>query len=140
MTHEQETLWLAGLFEGEGCFTTRRNRHEIRIALSMTDEDVVLKAAIAVGGPSVRVHSRKRKVHYKPTFEFELVGDRAVTFCQRILPFMGQRRKARIEFLLELASHRISRSESGKIGARKRWGIKRDNFTLSLLSREEKIG
>jgi len=132
MNYEQETLWLAGLLEGEGCFTTRRQFHEIRISLHMTDEDVVRKAAIAMGSNSVRirVHSRTRKPTHKEVWEFEILGDRAIEVAKRILPFMGQRRKARIEFLLDRASHRFTRSESGKMGARKRWGTKQKGELL----------
>jgi hypothetical protein len=123
MTYEEESAWLAGLFEGEGCFTTRRKWNEIRISIHMSDEDVIRRAAAIIGHKTIwpRVHSRQRKETYKTTWEFELQGDKAVTFAERILPYMGERRSARITFLLERASHRLTRAESGRKGAVTRW-------------------
>lgn len=43
---EVEIAWAAGIFEGEGCFTTmsnQRGKKYIGLQVNMTDEDVVLK-------------------------------------------------------------------------------------------------
>jgi len=118
MTYEQETLWLAGWLEGEGSFMCRPNCNEVRITVGSTDEDVVRRAAAICGNR--RVYSdearKKRLPHYQTLWRFEILGDDAIEVAKRILPFMGQRRKTKIEFLLVRAANRISRSESGRRG------------------------
>lgn len=87
----------------------------------MTDEDVVRKAA-GIMGAKVRQRD-PLKEGWKPLWECYLTGDKSVDFCKRVLPYMGSRRKARIEFLLERSTHRIlSKSEAGKLSALRRWG------------------
>lgn len=146
MTYEQETLWLAGWLEGEGSFMCRPNCNEIRISVGSTDEDVVRRAAAAIGpfvkiyaqagkqrpeliDPSVKVY-KGRPSHYQTLWRFEVLGDKAVELGKRILPFMGQRRKAKIEFLLAKAANRMTRSERGKLAMEKRWGKKEKSSPL----------
>lgn len=127
MTYEQETLWLAGLLEGEGCFRARI--HSVIVRLKMTDEDVVRKAAVLMGGKCKRLPHYGRPSHWKTSFEVNVCSEKAIQVMKRILPFMGQRRKAKIEELLERASHRMTPTEVAKNANRVR---NKDKFSLSL--------
>lgn len=101
-----ETAWLAGLLEGEGSFGTRRSScgtTQIRIMLSMTDEDVVNRAAALMGGQSVRRQEPRVAADgytRKPCFRVQLACAPAALVMERILPYMGARRSARITHLL----------------------------------------
>lgn len=108
---EVDLAWLAGLLEGEGSFSIdRRGQQRYQhstvppapfIALSMTDEDVVVRVAALLGKKVCRVsrHTVTQKTVYKVS-----VGDRATlqSLLPRLLPYMGQRRRARIEECLTL--------------------------------------
>jgi hypothetical protein len=107
----EDIAWLAGLLEGEGCFTCSfqngNNFATPRIQLTMTDQDVVEKAA--------------RLLNTKVTStDWRTKGDKAVfrTSLARqedlkkvltdIHPFMGKRRQEKIDELLQVigGSHR----------------------------------
>jgi hypothetical protein len=118
MTYEQETLWLAGLLEGEGSFTAHGRSPTVR--LKMADEDVVQRAAVIMGGKFRTVPRYNEPAHWKSKFEVYVCGDRAVHVMQRILPFMGFRRKQKIEERLEAASHRWTTKEVSDNARKKR--------------------
>lgn len=107
MTKEQEILWLAGLLEGEGSFTSNGWPHHkgMCVKLQMTDEDVVAHAAQVMRTPLGK--------HAAPYCKGKLLwttcasGDKAIAIARTVLPFMGQRRKARIEELLARAATRM---------------------------------
>jgi hypothetical protein len=96
---ESEIAYLAGLLEGEGWFALSDSGHA-RIQLNMTDRDVVQEFARLVDSDSVLAYERPgRKVIYR----VNLVGEKAVALMNAIYPFMGERRKARIDEVLGLA-------------------------------------
>lgn len=92
-----DTAWLAGLLEGEGCFILAQKRYP-QIALKMTDEDVVTRAAeLAPGSTPVRRHARTgNDVRHKAVYCVEWNGRTATNLMWRVLPFMGVRRSERI--------------------------------------------
>ena len=95
-----DLYWLAGLLEGEGCFSfTSRKRPQV--VLAMTDEDVVARVA-AMWGRNYRVRSAPsdRNRNAKPLYAVAVTGWVAVELCRRLKPFMGQRRQARIQELI----------------------------------------
>lgn len=93
--------WLAGLLEGEGCFCLTQGSKKPVIKLSMTDRDVVEKAARWMGGCSVRSY---RRPSWKPSRKTmhctERHGPQAIALMKALLPRMGERRSAKIEELL----------------------------------------
>lgn len=130
MTYEQETLWLAGLLEGEGCFYRQAHCNGMHIKLQMTDEDVVRKAAIIM---NVSCYPQKpATLNRKPTWRLNCSGDKAVAIAKRILPFMGRRRKEKIEELLSFAALRMSLAERAARARASRRITKRDNLTVEL--------
>ena len=101
-----DIIWLAGLLEGEGTFDLHRGKYP-RVRLSMTDRDVVGRAATLFGS-SIRL-TLKRDV--KATWHAEVSGPRAAEIMRAILPHMGARRSSKIAEIL--GKYVLARSESG---------------------------
>ena len=94
-----DVAWMAGLFEGEGCFTFSGG--SVRATLAMTDEDVVVRFGDLVGK---RVREDRKpsllREGIKAMYEVRLSGRDAVEFMALVKPHMGSRRQARIEELM----------------------------------------
>lgn len=101
---ESDFHWLTGLLEGEGSFLSGPPSapNSLRIALTMTDEDVVARVASlwSVAYHEVR-QQRSRAMGWKPNYYVHLRGKPAVELMERLLPFMGQRRQQQIRRALE---------------------------------------
>jgi len=123
---EVDFAWLAGLLEGEGCFSLQSYRkHPAEkiggyqvpsIELKMTDRDVVQRAGKLLGGKQGRVRSQLRKEHgkdRKPIFIWRVNGHRAVYLMSLLLPFMGKRRSSRIRELITLHKRQGPRGGHG---------------------------
>jgi hypothetical protein len=97
-----DLLWLAGLLEGEGCFTvTGGGRGTPTVKVGMTDKDVVQRVAKLLGtkclGPyGVSKHGRQ----YKDNYEASLHGQAALEFMRTVKPLMFLRRRTKIKELL----------------------------------------
>ncbi len=111
LTKREGAIWLAALLEGEGYFAARRygtsQRPQARVALSMTDQDVVEQAAAIAGtGTTVQAYPRPQG-GTKPYWMIHWVSKDAETVMRLVLPFMGARRSAVIEECLaqELSHH-----------------------------------
>lgn len=95
--------WLAGVCEGEGSFgvTNAGSANGAAMRVRMTDEDVVRRCQAVAGvgsvtGPTVYAEPRK------PTWQWSVYRrDDLLPLLEAIRPFMGQRRGARIDDLLE---------------------------------------
>ena len=86
--------WLAGLFEGEGTFGFNGER-PTRLSIVSTDEDVLNRVQLYVGG-SVNEASRScKKEHWKQAYIWTLFGKPAIEVAEYILPFLLERRAAR---------------------------------------------
>ncbi len=99
-----DVIWLAGLLEGEGTFDLQRGKYP-RVRVSMTDRDVVGRAATLFGS-SIRL--TLRTAPHRPMWHAEVQGPKAVSVMRAVLPFMGARRSARIAEILSahgLATH-----------------------------------
>jgi hypothetical protein len=105
--------WLAGLLEGEGCFSShcyynRSSRYVVpSIQLAMTDRDIVKRAGALIGGNQKSVRSylqkpdaRLRGNKYKRKYVWRVNGQRAVHVMKLLLPYMGRRRSRRISSLV----------------------------------------
>ena len=110
--NDVEAAWVAGLLEGEGCFTFGPDSHrtlskkcrQLRITCSMTDLDTIQKLHKTVGVGNVHPESRKdkRRDYAKPLYVWS-TGKRTdvVWLLNKIRPHMGIRRGARIDEILE---------------------------------------
>jgi hypothetical protein len=97
------TAWLAGLLEGEGYFGLYRHKDRTRqhpvVRVSMTDEDIIKRAAEAMGGATIhRIHSpRFRENGWKPQYSATVYGKKAIAVIDSIYPHLGERRRATID-------------------------------------------
>ncbi len=93
--------WLAGLLEGEGCFTFNSRLPMIKI--EMTDKDVIVVARNIVS-PAINITTRIQKPrfaeNYKPLYGFQINGSKAVQWMMTLYSLMGERRKSRIKEVL----------------------------------------
>lgn len=92
---ETELAWLAGLLEGEGCFSYHCSP---TIQIGMTDRDVVECVAHLfdkeVTGPY------KYKGNKKPVYYAKLFGGPAADMMRLVRPYMGERRAGKIDEIL----------------------------------------
>lgn len=100
-----EIAWLAGLLEGEGCFYIRKGHGATpKITLSMTDEDVLARAALLMDKPYRLL--KQRHEGNKPVFRTEICGEKALQIMRNIFPFMGKRRTEKIIEVMAIADAR----------------------------------
>lgn len=95
-----DIAWLAGLLEGEGCFYLNRGRYP-GIRLQMSDQDVVERAAVMLGGRA-RLQDPPSRQGRLPSWVVTKGGPDALAVMRLIRPYMGIRRGARIDELLEV--------------------------------------
>src|SRR5947207_13609798 len=97
LTHD--LTWLVGLLEGEASFLMgppcKPNRP--RILLSMTDIDVVQRAALLLEIGGIVTRRFPSDSHKKPAYVITLYGSRAVKVMRTLLPLMSKRRTEQIE-------------------------------------------
>lgn len=99
---KRDLRWLAGLLEGEGCFSAPKSRGwSPSIQLCMTDRDVVERAA-GMMGASVYSYSTKGRPNEKPTWRFNLSGQMAAQWMMTLYVLMGSRRQKAIERALSV--------------------------------------
>lgn len=103
---ETDIAWLAGLLEGEGCFSTPAHRGPF-VTVKMTDRDIIDRVAVLWGGVSVFKYGSKKEQH-KDGYECTLVDKTLLyKFCLAILPYMGIRRKKKIEGIIAILKRRF---------------------------------
>lgn len=118
---EAETAWLAGLLEGEGCFTPRKSFYKTidgsvvsyeypLVSLRMTDRDIIECAAKFLGNNAIIV--KHPPPPDKTVFSVEFGGSRAAELMRMILPWMGERRSAKIQEVLEKYENNILSKKS----------------------------
>lgn len=111
----KDVYWLAGLLEGEGCFST--SRFCPIIALSMTDEDVVSRATKLLGASYGRHICKKPR---KDCFQVHLYGDKAIAWMMTLYPLMGKRRQERIREIIsgwKLRKKNFGNTKAGRLAA-----------------------
>lgn len=135
------SAWLAGLLEGEGSFT--HNGGCPRVSLRMTDKDILERFAKELGVEYQE--EAPPKSHWNMIFRCNIYGDRAAVLMERILPWMGERRSAKIRECLaarvasqaRLAAERTARE--AKLPASEltaHWSARAAGETLSTFARE----
>lgn len=102
--HEIEVAWAAGLFEGEGSFSTSLRNGKVatfRASLAMRDEDVVRRFHAVVGVGHVRFD--------KSGLWQWAAGSRSdvLHVAELLLPFLGQRRLTQIHAAIEQSTKSI---------------------------------
>jgi hypothetical protein len=113
-----DASWLAGLLEGEGYFQITKPRHhhptQVVIRLSMTDKDVVERAAKLLN--NVPINEKAKTTERKTIYAISLSKkDEVEKVLLQILPHMGSRRSQRInECLKVIQERRLILSETRK--------------------------
>lgn len=97
---QEDIAWVAGFLEGEGCFFTSPTKSPGVKVLS-TDRDVLAKYAALVGKQVKGPYADNRG--HKDRWEVNVYGLTAVKLMDYILPWMGERRQAKIEEVLHKA-------------------------------------
>lgn len=101
--NREDTIWLAGFLEGEGSFVVEHRRYQgknlrIIVCAGSKDEDVIRKVC-AIAGGNVWEH----EYNEAPFFKWHLARRfEAVAVMEAVLPWMGGRRSAKIQEVLEL--------------------------------------
>lgn len=93
-----DLMWLAGLLEGEGCFTISKDgtyAYPI-ISVKMCDQDIVLRAARQLGA-SGTTRQEPRREGWNVTYSAKIGGHDAEVWMRMLRPFMGRRRAAAID-------------------------------------------
>lgn len=101
--NREKLAWAAGLFEGEGCFTSWSGdgKRYLQCILASTDKDVVYKFKEIVGFGSI--HPEKLKVGYKQSWRFRVSSfEKCQALICMLWPWLGERRKARALEILSL--------------------------------------
>ena len=103
MIKTTELSWLAGLLEGEGCFTIEhRKPHnpKLRICLSMTDKDVIQRAYNVTNLGNM--YGPYKHGLMKPSYAWIVTNKQDVaSIIMTLYPLMFSRRKAKIRELLQ---------------------------------------
>jgi hypothetical protein len=103
-TANPKIAWAAGLFEGEGCFTTGTWKQEIKLKgqsyrkssirakISMTDKDVLDTFASIIGFGKVKGPYTHPNPNTKPLYEWSVSGKIAKKLFDVLNPYMHGRR------------------------------------------------
>lgn len=92
-----ETGWVAGIIEGEGCFTVKRGRPVVKV--EMTDLDVIERLQALTGVGTICAPT-KRKDHWSQSYSWQVQNhDDAERLMKSLLPHMSKRRAERIRAL-----------------------------------------
>ena len=84
--------WAAGLFEGEGSVSKRKNQFGAQMSLQMTDKDVVELFRNVVGVGNI-YECCVQKPHHKPSWKWQCGAKDDVRYVLgKFLPYLGQRR------------------------------------------------
>ena len=92
--------WVAGLLEGEGCFSFVGAGRYPRITLQMTDEDIVSRFANYFG---VTCHHRPSKnPKHKDTYQACIIKTEKLIECYiELYPFLGERRRKKLDMFFD---------------------------------------
>jgi hypothetical protein len=97
MSSSIDWAWLAGLFEGEGCFLFT-NVNSVGLAIESTDQDILARVQSIAGGTLNGPYAFESKIGKKPTWRWTLHQATSVAVAlQRLKPHLGQRRLERLE-------------------------------------------
>lgn len=102
MMTAEEIAYVAGLLEGEGCFTFNHPKTQKypKIRMETTDYDVACRVQSYFDCGTIRT-VKKRKAHWKQSYVFQISAVEQVREALlAIRPWMSERRAERIDLLL----------------------------------------
>ena len=109
--NELRLAWAAGLFEGEGSIGIRQDRPHankklyryLRLQLDTTDKDVLEKffTVVGIGNLYGGASGYSTSGTIKPVWKWIVSGSKAVELINKLAPFLGKRRNARLQEVKE---------------------------------------
>lgn len=94
---------MAGIIEGEGCFSTNTGPYGVKLTVKMTDEDIIRRLQAVTGAGQVRgpYSPRSHELGTKPQWVW-CVSKRADVhrIIGAVYPLLGDRRRQRIADLM----------------------------------------
>jgi len=121
---KKNIAWCAGLFEGEGCVYVHyreRGYQRAYAVINMTDEDVIkdFHKTIGIGhiwGPYGDYRKKKDGGPRLPQWRWYSTGEKALKFIDLIYPYMGKRRKKKMdEIRKEMEKYALQKYKSKKV-------------------------
>lgn len=107
----EQLMWLAGLWEGEGCFTCSQasdtRRIQIQAIIAMCDEDVIKTVKNLLILPTVNISRKQPKPEWLPSYRLSISGQNSIVLMKMLYPFMHKRRRLRIEELLAMVGESV---------------------------------
>ena len=99
LPRQQQLIFLAGVFEGEGWFGIQRDYYKGKpknprasLEVGMTDSDIIQRFQYYINSNG-NVYLPKRQKGKKQSFKFSIKGYRALHLMEEMLPYLGIRRK-----------------------------------------------
>lgn len=89
----KEISWLAGLLEGEGCFSPANGTVTISVGLADLD---VMQRVCALFGNSTLYKPKRRSPKHKQLYYTSIHGKRAAAWMMTLYSLLGSRRRAKI--------------------------------------------
>ena len=96
---QKDLFWLAGIIEGDGCFSYTNGKPIIQI--SMTDSDVVERAA-KIFNSGVYESKFVKKSSHKQIYTTFIKCSKALVFMDELFPLMGHRRQQKIQEIKDI--------------------------------------
>lgn len=104
---QRELGWVAGILEGEGCFSAYKNKWKektylhAKIEVQSADRDVIDRIYEytklgTIGGPY-----KTRSAKHSPMHSWRVQGDDAKTLMRVVFDLMGKRRQEKIKLVLD---------------------------------------
>lgn len=114
---DAEVAWVAGILEGEGCWTVSRSTQgRWWVAVRMTDEDVILKLQHLTGVG--RISPARGRPQHKMAWAWQVsVQPHREWLTLKVWPWLGVRRRVRIRELWPEVEH-ASQAFSGDVPAK----------------------
>ena len=120
---QEQKAWVAGYFEGEGCFAISqhavRQSTNVRVSVCSTDLDVLIRLRAIVGGGNIGRSQSNVNPKHKLRWVWQMGReDRIRSFIEEILPNLGSRRTKRAKEALEILDSRtkIDQTDCGHRG------------------------
>ena len=100
MTHE--IAWATGVFEGEGWISLHPQCKSVRIGMTQSDYDILLRIQQTFGGSIDPKSYRAKPKHYKPLWQWRLgTAAEVKAVLKQMLPLLGERRACKAQDALD---------------------------------------
>ena len=93
---EGECMWLAGLFDGEGCvaWPRRHIHHSVRLTLPNTNRAILDKIVEVTNTGRINEYNRKGNLRHSQTWGWHCYGENARTILRQIYPWLIIKKEA----------------------------------------------